>query len=289
MSREFLREEYLRLDIVFTPVLPAREIAIAWLSELDFEVFQPTNTGLIAHTPLKSFLRSDLEEVKEKLKKLSESMDWCESIVETENWNAEWEANYEPVLIDDLAMIRAPFHPPPTLGLDIIIKPDMSFGTGHHETTWMMVKTLMKLDLNGSRVLDIGCGTGVLAISSVLLGASDVLAIDIEDGAVKNTLDNAKLNNIKSIIVDCGTSDLLKEKHNKLNDVILANINRNVLLKDISIYNNVLKPGGDLVFAGFFTGDVKQMRESIISLGLHVVNVIEREGWACIHCGKPVE
>jgi len=289
MSREFIREEYLKLEIIFLPVLPSREIAIAWLSELEFEVFESTETGLIAHTPLNTVVRIDLEDVKSRLESVSESMDWCESIVKTENWNAEWEANYEPVLIGDLAQIRAPFHPELKEGLDVIIKPDMSFGTGHHETTWMMVKTLLKLEVKGSRVLDMGCGTGVLAIASILLGATDVLAIDIEEGAVRNTRDNARLNDIQTINVHCGTSDLLKEDHIVLNDIILANINRNVLLVDMSIFNSVLKPGGRLVFSGFFMGDVKQMTESITALGLQVVNVIERDGWACILCGKPVE
>ena len=289
MSREFIREEYLKLEIVFQPVLPAREIAIAWLSELAFEVFEPTDTGLIAHTPLRSFKRSELDEVKAKLAEVAESMEWFESTVETENWNAQWEANYEPVLIEDMAQIRAPFHPVLNVKLDVIIKPDMSFGTGHHETTWMMVKTLLILDVNGSRVLDMGCGTGVLAISSALLGAADVLAIDIEEGATRNTLDNAILNNINSIVIDCGTSDLLKSTHVTANDIILANINRNVLLSDMSIYDSVLKAGGNLVFSGFFTGDVKQMTESITAIGLHVISVMERDGWACILCGKPVE
>ena len=289
MSREFIREEYLKLEIVFQPVPPAREIAIAWLSELAFEVFEPTDTGLIAHTPLRSFKRSELDEVKAKLAEVAESMEWCESTVGTENWNAQWEANYEPVLIEDIAQIRAPFHPVLNVGLDVIIKPDMSFGTGHHETTWMMVKTLLMLDVKGSRVLDMGCGTGVLAISSALLGAADVLAIDIEEGATRNTLDNAILNNINSIVIDCGTSDLLKSTHVTANDIILANINRNVLLSDMSIYDSVLKAGGNLLFSGFFTGDVKQMTESITAIGLHVISVMERDGWACILCGKPIE
>jgi|TARA_B110000093_G_C12894349_1_gene377523 ribosomal protein L11 methyltransferase len=289
MSRKFIREEYLKLEIIFLPVLPSREIAIAWLSELDFEVFESTDTGLIAHTPLKTLIRLDLDHVKSRLEKVSDSMEWYESLVQTENWNAEWEENYEPVLIDDLAQIRAPFHPELQDGLDVIIKPDMSFGTGHHETTWMMVKTLLMLEVKGSRVLDMGCGTGVLAIASILLGAVDVLAIDIEKGAVRNTTDNAKLNDIQTINVHCGTSDLLKGSHDELNDIILANINRNVLLADMKIYNSVLKPGGRLVFSGFFMSDVNQMTASITALGLQVVNVIERDGWACILCGKPVE
>jgi ribosomal protein L11 methyltransferase len=289
MSREFIREDYLRLELEFTPVLPAREIAIAWLSELEFEVFESTDTGLIAHTPLISINKEDLEDVKTRLEVVVESMVWDESVVKTENWNAKWESEYEPVNVEDLAMVRAPFHSAPELGIDVIIKPNMSFGTGHHDTTWMMIKALLQLETKGASVLDMGCGTGVLALAAVKLGASEVLAIDIEEGAVENTRDNALLNGLKDSIsfnVACGVAELLESEFKQPQDIILANINRNVLLNDMEQYDSVLRPGGNIVFSGFFIGDVPLLEKSVRERNWDVLEVLERNGWACIICGK---
>ncbi len=289
MSREFIREDYLRLDIEFTPLLPAREVAIAYLSELKFEVFESTEKGLIAHIAANKIDSVELQFVKTQLESIANDMTWTESKVKTENWNAKWEEYYEPVNVDDLALLRAPFHTPLNSGLDVVIKPNMSFGTGHHDTTWMMIRSLLDLNVNGSKVLDMGCGTGVLAIAAHKLGALSVLAIDIEDGAVRNTIENASLNSIEisnDFIVDCGTSELLTTKHFDLNQIILANINRNVLMADMTSYNSVLEPGGTIVFSGFFTVDVPFMKEHIEGMGWTIDNVLERNGWACIICGK---
>lgn len=290
MSREFIREDYLQLELEFKPVLPAREIAIAYLAELNFEVFEPTDLGLIAHTPNNSINRTDLDAVRQDLEAIAEDVNWSESIVQTENWNAKWEEEYEPVNVDDKVLVRAPFHNCPTSGLDIIVKPNMSFGTGHHDTTWMMIKALLELDLKGANVLDMGCGTGVLAIVAKQLGASNVLAIDIEEGAAINTRENAQLNSIaldSDFIVDCGTSELLTNKYSEGFSIVLANINRNVLIHDIDAYNSSLEPSGQIVFSGFFTGDVKVMRKEVEARGLTILKVLERNGWACIICGKP--
>ena len=289
MSREFIREDYLRLDIEFIPLLPAREVAIAYLSELDFEVFESTEKGVIAHMPANKIDSFELQSVKAQLEGIAEDMTWAESTVKNENWNAKWEEEYEAVNVDDLALVRAPFHKPLNSGLDVVIKPTMSFGTGHHDTTWMMIRYLLDLNVSGSRVLDMGCGTGVLAIAAHKLGALSVLAIDIEDGAVQNTIENAALNSIEisnDFNVDCGTSELLTTNHTELNQIILANINRNVLIADMPNYNSVLEPGGTIVFSGFFTGDVPFMKEHIEGVGWAIDNVLDRNGWACIICGK---
>ncbi|MEC7654298.1 MAG: 50S ribosomal protein L11 methyltransferase [Bacteroidota bacterium] len=290
VSREFIREDYLKLDIKFTPVLPAREIAIAYLSELDFEVFETTKFGLMAHIPNLNIDRDLLNEAKAKLEAIADDMVWAESIVETENWNAKWEEEYEPVKVEDRVVVRAPFHTKSDALLDVVIKPNMSFGTGHHDTTWMMIKAMLGLELKGSVVLDMGCGTGVLAIVAKLLGAERVLAIDIEEGAVGNTIENAALNGVcidEDFTIDCGTSELLASKYNGLNNIILANINRNVLIDDMSSYNQVLKQGGSIVFSGFFSGDVEIMKIKIQALNWTITSTLERNGWACIICGKP--
>jgi len=286
MSREFIREDYLKVEIVFKPVLPAREIAIAWLAELEFEVFEPTDTGLVVYAPEKFIPKKELTNVRLRLEDIA-SVVWSESIVKTENWNAKWEANYEPVNVDGRAMVRAPFHDEPKSGLDIIVAPHMSFGTGHHATTWLMIKALLDFDVTGKNVLDMGCGTGVLALTVMKMGASKVLAIDIEEGAYKNTLENAKLNNFdgeKVLNVVCGDASSLKSV--EIYDLILANINRNILLADMAIYNRVLKDGGKVALSGFFTNDVDVLRVEIEKCSWKVIEVLEREGWACIICVK---
>ena len=286
MSREFIREDYLKIEIILEPVLPAREVAIGWLSELPFEVFEPTDTGLFVYAPKKFINEIELTHIKKKLEVIA-SVKWNESIVKTENWNAEWESDYEPVNIEDRAMVRAPFHLAPQSGLDIVIAPHMSFGTGHHDTTWLMIRTLLDLDLEGKKVLDMGCGTGVLALTALKLKASFVLAIDIEEGAYANTLSNAELNgyvNEERLCVKCGDADLLTQDLH--HDIILANINRNILLKDLENYDKVLNVGGDIVMSGFFTGDVPVLQEAIENMGWELMEVAESDGWACILCGK---
>jgi ribosomal protein L11 methyltransferase len=291
MSREFIRADYLKLDIKFTPLLPAREVAIAWLSELDFEVFEPTDEGLTAYIPEQFVGKPELLDVKMRLMGLAEVV-WSESIVKTRNWNAEWEANYEPVYVGERAIVRAPFHSLPEKPgkdfLDVVIVPHMSFGTGHHDTTLLMMHTLLDLEVKGMTVLDMGCGTGVLAIAALKLGAASVLAIDIEEGAYTNTIENAELNGFSvddRLVVVCG--DALNLSGTRINDVILANINRNILLQDMSYYDNVLSPGGQIALSGFFVGDVPVLQRVIEGLGWRVEEVKDSEGWACIICVKP--
>jgi ribosomal protein L11 methyltransferase len=290
MSREFIRADYLKLDIKFTPLLPAREVAIAWLSELDFEVFEPTDEGLTAYIPEQFVGKPELLDVKMRLMGLAEVV-WSESIVKTRNWNAEWEANYEPVYVGERAIVRAPFHSLPEKPrkgfLDVVIVPHMSFGTGHHDTTLLMMQTLLDIEVKGMTVLDMGCGTGVLAIAALKLGAASVLAIDIEEGAYINTIENAELNGFSvddRLVVVCGDASNLSGT--RINDVILANINRNILLQDMSYYDNVLSPGGQIALSGFFVGDVPVLQRVIEGLGWRVEEVKDSEGWACIICVK---
>lgn len=286
MSRVFVREDYLMIEIVLEPVLPAREVAIGWLSELLFEVFEPTETGLIVYAPKKCINPEELNVIKTKLEGLA-TVKWSESIIKTENWNAKWESDYEPVNVEGRVMVRAPFHSASKSGLDIVIAPHMSFGTGHHDTTWLMLRTLSDLEVEGKRVLDMGCGTGVLAITALKLAAAYVLAIDIEEGAYKNTLENAALNHFEKddrLFVKCGDAAVLKQQQPY--DIILANINRNVLLRDLEIYNTVLIDGGRVVLSGFFKGDVPVLQEAIENVGWEIIEIAESDGWACILCGK---
>ena len=261
-------------------------------SELDFEVFEPTDEGLTAYISEQFVDKSELLDVKVRLMGMAEVV-WSESIIKTRNWNAEWEANYEPVYVGERAIVRAPFHSlPEKIGkgfLDVVIVPHMSFGTGHHDTTLLMMLTLLDLEVKGLTVLDMGCGTGVLAIAALKLGAASVLAIDIEEGACSNTIENAELNGFsvmnESLVVVCGdASDL---QGTPVNDVILANINRNILVQDMASYDKVLRPGGRIALSGFFAGDVPVLQGVIDEIGWCVEEVKDSEGWACIICVKP--
>ena len=206
-----------------------------------------------------------------------------ESIL-SENWNAAWEADYQAIDVDGLAHMRAPFHPAPISGLDLVIQPQMSFGTGHHATTWQMLRRLLDESVADRTILDMGCGTGVLAIASHLLGAETVVAIDIDPWSYENTRTNYQLNGIdhetSSGQVLLGDATLLDPWKDRF-DLVLANINRNVLLKDMRAYDMVLKPGGRVLMSGFFPSDLEMLKALSIELQWNWLSSTEREGWCC--------
>jgi ribosomal protein L11 methyltransferase len=288
---------FLRWSLTFDPVLPAREVAVAYLNQAGFTMFEPHENGVLAHG------------VKEEI-----DMDWARSLVEEirdfavlelveeevveENWNAQWENDYPQVVVYDeqggvLCTLRAPFHPQPSQGLDVLVVPQMSFGTGHHATTYLMTRQLMALDLQGQHVLDMGCGTGVLAMIARLRGAANVWGIDIEKSAVDNAEANAALNGLSPDLASRtlqflqGDGSTLKSLESGSCHVVLANIHKNVLLADMAEYARLLIPGGQLLLSGFFQGDLPAMEEGVVSVGLQVLHSMEQDGWACIHCGKP--
>ena len=216
--------------------------------------------------------------------------------VAQENWNAKWESEYPQVVVEDDAgevacTIRAPFHDVPASGVDVIVAPQMSFGTGHHATTHLMTARLLSLPLHGQNVLDMGCGTGVLALVAAKAGAGLILGIDIEHDAVQNAQDNHALN------ADLAASDMsfVQGDGSACDDmpdgawyVVCANIHKNVLVADMTRYAQTLKEGGHLLLSGFFEGDVPALEASVHDAGMEVLGVDVRDGWACMHCGKPL-
>lgn len=274
---------YLSLRLDLDPVLPAREVAIAYLSEIGFDMFETDEAGLTAHAPEEQFDEAGLTEVLEELAHLAQlthSLKW----VEEENWNAAWEESFEPIEVEGLATMRAPFHPPPEKGMDLIIRPAMSFGTGHHPTTWMMLKALLQERLTGERILDMGSGTGVLGIAAWKQGAREVVCIDIEERAAENAVENFELNGWKpanvGVEVICGTDEALRGK--KPFAAIFANINRNILQQQFPAYTAVALPGTILWTSGFFPEDFDVLRQTAEALGWKLIEQMQQGDWAAV-------
>ncbi|MDH3323654.1 MAG: 50S ribosomal protein L11 methyltransferase [Flavobacteriaceae bacterium] len=256
----------------------AIEILIAELGAVGFESFTETDAGVIAYIQEKDWHENILNEVQ-ILASDAVEISFEKETIEQVNWNEEWEKNFEAIQVDDLVSIRAPFHEDPHLKYDIVIEPKMSFGTGHHETTHLMIQHLIALDLEGKSVLDMGCGTGILAIFAEMKGAKQLDAIDIDTWCYENSLENVERNHCKHISVMEGDASLLK---NKKYDVIIANINRNILLQDIGTYAKCLNSQGVLLLSGFYTEDIPVIEKEANSHGLKLEQQLERNNWVGI-------
>ena len=275
--------KYLSLRLDLDPVLPAREVAVAYLSEIGFDMFETDDAGLSAHAPEEQFDATALEEVLEELSAFT-AVKHQQQWVEEENWNATWEASFDPIEVEDLATMRAPFHPAPEQGLDLVIRPAMSFGTGHHPTTWMMLKALLQEKLEGKRVLDMGSGTGVLGIAAWKQGAAHVVCIDIEERAAENAVENFELNGWTPeqgrVEVFCGTDQALQGQ--EAFEAIWANINRNILQQQFPAYTSVSFPGTVLWTSGFFPEDIPFLKETAEGLGWVLVDQMQKGDWAAV-------
>ncbi|HYX09280.1 MAG TPA: 50S ribosomal protein L11 methyltransferase [Bacteroidales bacterium] len=256
----------------------AGEILIALLGEIGYESFQENENGFSAYIPEKEFSLDKIDEIAGHL--LSEHhVNNTYRIIKEENWNAVWESNFEPVKITDDCVIRATFHAPENVPYEILVDPKMSFGTGHHETTWLMAKALLETEVSGKQVLDMGCGTGVLAILASMKGAAGVLAVDIDEWAYNNTLENIQLNKRNNISVLQGNVDSISGKYF---DLILANINRNILLEQIRHYSETLKPGGKLFLSGIFREDEQIISEEAEKHALYKSWTTTKNKWIAI-------
>jgi ribosomal protein L11 methyltransferase len=268
---------YIAYDFNVSPKEPATEMLIAQLGYVGFESFVEQDYGVTAYIQKQEWNSKILEDVF-LLHSNEFNITFEYNEIAQTNWNEEWEKNFNPIQVDDLVSIRAPFHTNPSLQFDIVIEPKMSFGTGHHETTHMMVQHLLALDLDTKKVLDMGCGTGILAIFAEMKGAKPIDAIDIDSWCYENSLENIQRNNCNHITVYEGDASLLKEKY----DVIIANINRNILLSDMKTYTDCLNENGVLLLSGFYKEDIVIIEDEVTKHGVTFETMIQRNNWVAL-------
>lgn len=266
---------YIGYDFKVNPLQPGTEILIAELGCAGFESFVETEEGVTAYIQKDEWNPNILDDIN-ILDSDEFKIEYTFSEIEQINWNSEWEKNFDPIEVDGKCTVRAPFHPDKNFEYEIVIEPKMSFGTGHHETTFMMLQFILENDFKGKSVLDMGCGTAVLAILAEMRGASKLDAIDIDEWCFENSLENIERNNSENISVFLGDATLLSDKKY---DVIIANINRNILLNDMDTYRKCLEKGGILYLSGFYNEDLPIIKEACNNLGFTFVENKEKNKW----------
>jgi ribosomal protein L11 methyltransferase len=273
---------YLGYYFKVQPVQPGVEILIAELGYAGFESFVETEEGVTAYIQKKDYHDKILNDIQ-ILDSEEFDISFTSEEIEQVNWNQEWEKNFNPIIVDDKCSVRAPFHEKPDTEFDIIIEPKMSFGTGHHETTHMMIQHILKNDFEGKTVLDMGCGTGVLAILAEMKGAKPLDAIDFDNWCYLNSLENVERNSCKHITVVEGDASLLSGRHY---DIVIANINRNILLNDIETYVKTLNEEGLLFLSGFYSEDIPIIKAECNKQDLVHVETLKRNNWVALKFKK---
>jgi len=257
--------EYIELEFKVSPQELGNEILVAELAELGFESFSETEDSLKAYIQ-SSFYDEKAVKAMSTFSLVAFKVEISSLLIADQNWNAKWEENYPPVVIEDRVAIRTPFHPPFTeVEFDIVIEPKMSFGTAHHATTAQMISYILKQEVKGLNILDMGSGTAVLAILASMRGANHIDAIDNDEWAYNNAVENVSRNNIKNITVEFGDADLLKGREY---DLVIANINRNILLNDIKHYAACMHKSNLLLLSGFYESDIEILSAEASKYGL---------------------
>ena len=277
-KKQSMSNIYLGYHFSVEPKELGSEILIAELGETPFESFIETDQGFSAYIQKDLWTKDILDDIY-----LLHSPEFIISYsieeIDQVNWNEEWEKNFEAIDVDGKCHVRAPFHPKTIAEFDIIIEPKMSFGTGHHETTHMMIQHLLETEVANMKTLDMGCGTAILAILAEMKGAKPIDAIDIDNWCYLNSIENAERNNCHEISVYEGDATLLKDKKY---DLIIANINRNILLNDMQQYVDCLNKNGILLLSGFYTEDIPFIDASCTDKGLTYVKKFERNNWTSL-------
>lgn len=273
--------DYFEIRFYNAPEL--NEILLAWLGDSDFEMFEEKGDGLSAYIRTDHYKEEDLQALLRNIPEAG-NIRFEKTFIKDQNWNARWESNFEPVHIAGKVYIRAPFHESLDKGeIEIVIEPKMSFGTGHHATTALMIEQMLDMEFLGKDVLDMGCGSGVLAIFAKMKDAKNVLAIDIDDWAVANSIENCERNRVSTVQVQKGTAEQL---FGKRFDIILANINRNVLLMDMETYVSCLDTGGELLMSGFLLEDKGVLHQKAQSLSMQLIGEKSQNNWLSLRFKK---
>jgi ribosomal protein L11 methyltransferase len=260
------------------------DILLSILIDMGYEGFENLENEILAYIPEDLYNKENLNEICFSINQKHVIIEHYSEILEEKNWNKIWEENFQPVVIKDKCLIYAGFH---KLERDfthkILIDPKMSFGTGHHETTRLVIESMLEINFENKEVLDMGCGTGILAILASQKGANRILAIDNDKWAYENTVENIKNNNVKNIEILHGDAALLG---NQTFGIIIANINRNILLDDINKYSMVLEPEGLLLLSGFYSEDIEAIKAEAKKNNLVYEKHFELKNWVCLHCRK---
>jgi ribosomal protein L11 methyltransferase len=269
---------YTRLLVHCSPEFT--ELLMAEVADVGFDTFMEVEEGFEAYVTMENFDASQLEEIKNRYASQT-TLTFTFDRIEKQNWNEEWEKSYQPIFVEDRCLIRAAFHQiEKQYEYEIIITPKMSFGTGHHQTTYLMIKNQLVMDHVGKRVMDAGCGTAILSIMAMKRGAQSVEAFDIDEWSVINGQENIEVNGCQQINLQQGKLTELDIKGTF--DIILANINKNILLEEIKYYQTYLPIGGQLLLSGFYTHDIPDLLAEAKPFGLTEVTRDERENWAAL-------
>lgn len=270
---------YVLLEIKIHPLDPFRELISYRLSETGFDMFEDSVDGLKAYAQESLFQQDEVNEIFNECSELGCTVEFEKVLIPWKNWNEEWEKGYSPEIIADTIYIRADFHPPnPGFPMEILIQPRMAFGTGHHPTTAQVMEMMLTIDFKDKKVIDMGCGTGILAILAVKQGAESVIAIDNDPNAVENSKDNVIKNNCGNILVIEGDASTLKDKHC---DIFIANINRNIILNDLALYRNTFVAGGELITSGYYVQDLPMIQKKAATFGFTYKDHTVDKDWCC--------
>ena len=274
-----MEPKYIAYHFTVEPKEVGVEILLAELGEKAFESFIETEEGLSAFVQESLWSEDILEDIyildSEEFK-----ITFTKEEIEQVNWNEEWEKNFDPIDVDGICYVRAPFHETKNVEYEIVIEPKMSFGTGHHETTYMMMKHLLAMDVKDMEVLDMGCGTAILAILALMKGAKHADAIDIDNWCYLNSIENGERNNITNMDVFEGDASILTTEPKY--DLVIANINRNILLEDMHAYVKTMKANATILFSGFYTEDIPFIQAEAEKLGLEYISQFERNNWVSL-------